>query len=118
MENKNAEVSSIHIDRAENGYSYRVGVKAGDGCPDMHEYVYESVDDVLKAVKDDLESPHAREYPNKEKTKAAFHEVKENEPEVVSETRNKKGKKAARRQLVALALSKARAKGGLFKREK
>lgn len=41
----------------------------------------------------------------------AFHEVKHNEPKVVSQTRAKKGAPAARRQLTAIALSKARRAG-------
>ena len=45
------------------------------------------------------------------KLKAAFHEVKHNEPKIVAKTRAKKGAKAAQRQKVAIALSKARAKG-------
>ena len=42
---------------------------------------------------------------------AAFHEVEEDEPEVVGTTRRKKGAKAAQRQKVAIALSKARQAG-------
>ena len=79
------------------------------GCENF-DYVYENIDDVLKAVKDDLESPHAREYPSKEKT--AFKEIKENEPEIIGHTRRKFGKERARKQAVAIGLSKAR--GGLF----
>lgn len=37
----------------------------------------------------------------------AFKEVHENEPTVVKQTRKKKGKKAAEKQMVAIALSKA-----------
>ncbi len=45
------------------------------------------------------------------KVEAAFHEVEEDEPEVVGTTRRKKGAKAAQRQKVAIALSKARQAG-------
>lgn len=41
----------------------------------------------------------------------AFREVKKNEPRVVAKTRKKKGPAAARRQKVAIALSKAREAG-------
>ena len=40
--------------------------------------------------------------------KKAFAEVFKNEPSSVSETRKKKGKKAAQKQKIAIALSKAR----------
>ena len=40
-------------------------------------------------------------------TKAAFHEVKHNPPKILAKTRKKKGKAAARRQAVAIALSKS-----------
>jgi hypothetical protein len=47
--------------------------------------------------------------PVKEKLlKKAFHEVKHNEPSIVGKTRRKKGEKAAEKQKVAIALSKAR----------
>jgi hypothetical protein len=42
---------------------------------------------------------------------AAFHEVKHNPPKVLAKTRKKSGKKRARKQQIAIALSKARAKG-------
>ena len=45
------------------------------------------------------------------KVEAAFHEVMHNEPAVVGKTRRKKGKAAARKQKVAIALSKARRRG-------
>lgn len=41
----------------------------------------------------------------------AFHEVKHNEPRIVGKTRKKKGSKAAQRQKIAIALSKAREAG-------
>ena len=44
----------------------------------------------------------------KERRKRAFREVKRNEPKIVAKTRRKKGKAAARKQKVAIALSKAR----------
>jgi hypothetical protein len=40
--------------------------------------------------------------------KRAFHEVKRNEPAIVGKTRKKKGKAAAEKQKIAIALSKAR----------
>jgi len=45
------------------------------------------------------------------KVAAAFHEVEEDEPEVVGTTRRKKGAAAAGRQKTAIALSKARRAG-------
>lgn len=41
----------------------------------------------------------------------AFHEVDEDEPEIVGKTRRKSGAAAAKRQKVAIALSKARRAG-------
>lgn len=41
----------------------------------------------------------------------AFHEVKHNEPGVVAKTRKKKGPKAAQKQKIAIAMSKARQAG-------
>ena len=41
----------------------------------------------------------------------AFSEVKHNPPQTVAKTRRKKGAKQARKQQIAIALSKARAKG-------
>jgi hypothetical protein len=46
--------------------------------------------------------------PSKKKLAKAFKEVFADEPEIVKKTRKKKGKKAAKRQKVAIALSKAR----------
>ena len=70
MENKHAEISRISINFAENGFTYRVDVdtKGGEDCPSMesHEYVYEDIEDVLKAVRDDLGSPHYRKEEDKE----------------------------------------------------
>jgi hypothetical protein len=40
-----------------------------------------------------------------------FREVMYNEPKIVAKTRKKKGSKAAKKQKVAIALSKARAAG-------
>jgi hypothetical protein len=40
--------------------------------------------------------------------KKAFHEIKENEPSIVGKTRRKSGAKAARKQEIAIAFSKAR----------
>lgn len=42
---------------------------------------------------------------------AAFREVKKNPPARVKRTQRKKGKSAAQKQKVAIALSKARARG-------
>ena len=60
-------------------------------------------------------SPKARYSPKSKKGRAkvsaAFHEVEEDEPGVVATTRRKKGAKAARKQKVAIALSKARRAG-------
>lgn len=47
--------------------------------------------------------------PEKAAVMAAFHGMSEDEPAIVAKTRKKKGKKAARKQRVAIALSKARA---------
>jgi len=46
--------------------------------------------------------------PSRKRVRAAFREVNRNEPAVVSRTRRKKGAKAARKQKIAIALSKAR----------
>ena len=48
---------------------------------------------------------------SKQKIAAAFHEVAENEPAIVAQTRKKSGPAQARKQKVAIALSKARAAG-------
>jgi len=48
---------------------------------------------------------------SKDKVAAAFHEVSENEPAIVAKTRKKKGPAQARKQKVAIALSKARQAG-------
>ncbi len=45
-----------------------------------------------------------------QRVERAFKEVKKNEPKIVGETRRKKGKKAAEKQKIAIALSKARRK--------
>ena len=49
--------------------------------------------------------------PKKSALKSAFHEVMHDEPKVVGATRAKKGEKAAHKQAVAIALSKARRAG-------
>lgn len=49
--------------------------------------------------------------------KAAFHEVEQNEPAVVSKTRRKKGGAAAEAQKVAIALNKAREAGARIPRQ-
>ena len=114
-EDKSKEIHRISIEVAENGFIYQAMGEMGiEGHRMDNHYVYESIDDVLAAVKDDLESPHMREMPSKEKMEKAYREVHEDEPKVVGETRKKKGKEAARRQLQAIAINKAR--GGLFKK--
>lgn len=47
----------------------------------------------------------------KDKVARAFHEVKANPPSVVAQTRKKKGPAQAKKQQVAIALSKARQSG-------
>lgn len=47
----------------------------------------------------------------KDKLAAAFHEVKKNPPAILAKTRKKSGKEQARKQAVAIALSKARQHG-------
>lgn len=47
----------------------------------------------------------------KAKLASAFHEVKHDTPAVVKATARKKGPEAARKQKIAIALSKARAAG-------
>ncbi len=54
------------------------------------------------------ESTHTKS--ENQKVERAFKEVKKNEPKIVGETRRKKGKKAAEKQKIAIALSKARRK--------
>ena len=111
-EDKETEIDRIEITRAENGFVYKVRVDAGDGM-DWNDYVYENIEDVIKAVRDDLGSPHYRkDNPPEEKLAGAFHELKKDEPEVVAKTRQKSGKEKAKKQLIAIAFSKA--KGGLF----
>ena len=56
-------------------------------------------------------SPAERQTLIKRKLRAAFHEVKENEPGSVAQTRAKFGAARARKQNIAIALSKARAAG-------
>jgi hypothetical protein len=52
----------------------------------------------------------------KSKVEAAFHEVFTNEPAVVAQTRKKQGPAQARKQKIAIALSKARAAGAKIRR--
>jgi len=52
------KIKSIHIDIAENGFKYC----AHTDKMESKDYVYEDIADVLKAVKDDLTSPHLRTY--------------------------------------------------------
>lgn len=51
--------------------------------------------------------------PEKAAVMAAAHEMKHDEPAIVAKTRKKKGKKAARKQKIAIMLSKARAMSGM-----
>lgn len=44
-------------------------------------------------------------------TARAFHEVKKRKPAIVKKTERTKGRAAARKQMIAIALSKARVKG-------
>lgn len=46
----------------------------------------------------------------------AFREVARNEPRAVKRTRRKKGARAAKKQRIAIALSKARAKGAKIRK--
>lgn len=50
--------------------------------------------------------------------KAAFHEVYHDTPHAVIQTTAKKGPVVAQKQRIAIALSKARAKGGRIPRRK
>ena len=54
---------------------------------------------------------------SRRKIDAAFREVKKNPPARVKRTKRKKGKEAARKQTIAIALSKARAKGARIKKK-
>lgn len=110
------EIDKIMIGRAENGYIYRVcGTNGGSESYKEKEYVYDSIEDVLDALKDDLGSPHIRKSAaSKEDTEEAFREVHENMPKVAMETKKKKGDRVANRQMVAIALSKSNR--GLFKK--
>jgi len=45
---------------------------------------------------------------------AAFHEVKHDPPSIIAKTRRKKSKKRARKQAIAIALSKAGLSKGPF----
>ena len=50
------KIKSVHIEIAENGFKYCVHTdKMNDA-----QYVYTDVDDVLKALKDDLSTPYLR----------------------------------------------------------
>ena len=64
------KIRSIRIEIAENGFTYSVNTDKMMS----KEYVYETVDSVVKALKDDLGSPHLREY--KKKDKGLMTEVK------------------------------------------
>jgi hypothetical protein len=51
---------------------------------------------------------------NRDKIERAFRKVYTDRPAVVWATERKKGKEAARKQKIAIALSKARAKGAII----
>jgi hypothetical protein len=51
----------------------------------------------------------------KAKLQAAFHEVRHNPPAIVAKTRKKEGPAQARKQEVAISLSKARKAGARIK---
>ena len=55
-ENKTDKINQISIVLAENGFIYHA---SSDSSPHK-DYVYENIEDVLAAVKDDLDSPHLR----------------------------------------------------------
>jgi hypothetical protein len=71
------------------------------------------IDRVNRGNPTHLEKMNARAKKSKTEklTEAAFREVHENEPSIVSKTRRKKGKEAAKEQKAAIALSKARRAG-------
>lgn len=54
---------------------------------------------------------------SRRKVNAAFRELKANPPARVKRTKRKKGKEAARKQTIAIALSKARSKGARIKKK-
>lgn len=49
----------------------------------------------------------AKHIPAEDRRRAAFKEVKKNPPSILAKTRAKKGAAAARKQAIAIALSKA-----------
>lgn len=53
----------------------------------------------------------AKQTSSQKKVKAAFSEVKKNPPKILAKTKKKSGAAKANQQRVAIALSKARAKG-------
>lgn len=67
-----------------------------------------SVDDHDESYK---QGKNAGSYPSHSKIEAAGHEMKENPPKQLAKTAKKFGKKRARKQKIAIMLSKAR-KGG------
>ena len=110
------KIHEIMIKILDDGkFLYRVMGSPGDGMMSGDEYAYNSIDEVKKAIEDDLGSPHMRgPMPPKGKLSEAFHEVYANEPKIVAHTKAKFGKERARKQMVAIAINKAR--GGLFKK--
>lgn len=52
--------------------------------------------------------PMANSYPPQGMLSAAFHEVKTNPPKILAKTRRKSGAARARKQAIAIAISKAK----------
>lgn len=61
------------------------------------------------SISEDMSKPKMRgDYPKASAIEKAGHEIKENPPAVVKHTERKFGKKRARKQKIAIMLSKAR----------
>lgn len=104
---KNMPIETIVIKPLDDGsFLYEV---CGSSKHDiqMRRYSASNSEELMKFLKDDLESPHM-------KKEAAFKEVYDNEPKIVGRTREKFGEKRAQDQKIAIALSKA----GLSKERK
>ena len=63
---KHAEVSSVEIRKAENGFMNRVCVDVGDGM-EHHEYVYSTLDKAIEAAREDLAHSEKDNEPKKSK---------------------------------------------------
>ena len=87
------KIDRIEIKRAENGFVYCAYPKMDDSnaCHSYRaeEYVYESIDEVLDAVRDDLSSPHMR----------GGREAKDSKPEMVAAMGKKSSKTYGNRRL-------------------